>query len=111
MSAKHEEIKSGPSSAAVLAAGIGSLVFGVVTLIAEVSAGFSSALAWIKPVGALSGKSIVGVAAWLLSWAILGAIWKDRDVRLVRTLIWSGVFLVLGLLCTFPPFFEVIKGS
>jgi hypothetical protein len=42
MAVKQEALSSGPSSAAVLAAGIGALAFGLVSLIAEVSAGFST---------------------------------------------------------------------
>ena len=111
MAVKQEALSSGPSSAAVLAAGIGALDFGLVSLIAEVSAGFSNILNWINPVGALSGKTTVGVILWLISWGILGGVWKERDVPLVRSLVIAGILLVLGLLCTFPPFFEMVKGG
>ena len=66
---------------------------------------------WSKPVGALSGKTILGIAAWLVSWLIFGLLWKDREVSLRPVLILSVVLLAAGLLLTFPPVFELIAGG
>lgn len=104
-------MKNGPSLAAVLAAGIGLAVTGIMSTLAESIAAFSAALAWSKPVGALSGKTSIGIVAWLVSWIILGLIWKDRDVRFAPVIVVSAILLVVGLLFTFPPFFELIAGG
>jgi hypothetical protein len=93
--------------AAVLAAGIGVAVFGIVVIFSEAIASVGAALAWLKPVGALSGKSIVGVAVWLVAWLVLGLVWKGRDVRHGTVIVVSAILLVVGLLGTFPPFFEL----
>jgi hypothetical protein len=83
----------------------------VLTLLAESIAAFSTAPAWSKPVGALSGKTTIGIAAWLVAWLVLGLIWKDRDVRLAPVLVVSAVLLVVGFLFVFPPFFEIFAGG
>jgi hypothetical protein len=104
-------MKNGPSAAAVLAAGIGLAVTGIVSTLAEAIAAFSKALTWSKPVGALSGKTIIGIAVWLASWLVLGLIWKDRDLNLRPVLIVSAILLVVGLLFTFPPFFDLFTAD
>ena len=104
-------MKNGPSAAAILAAGIGLAVTGIVSALAEAIAAWSAVLVWSKPVGALSGKTILGIAAWLVSWLIFGLLWKDREVSLRPVLILSVVLLAAGLLLTFPPVFELIAGG
>ena len=104
-------MKNGPSAAAILAAGIGLAVTGIVSALAEAIAAWSAVLVWSKPVGALSGKTTIGVAAWLVSWLILGLVWKDREVTLRPVLIVSAVLLAAGVLLTFPPVFELIAGG
>ena len=101
-------MKNGPSAAAVLAGGIGIAVTGIISTLAESIAAFGKALVWSKPVGDLSGKTIIGIVVWLGSWLILGLIWKDRDVGLRPVLIVSVILAVIAFVCTFPPFFEAL---
>jgi hypothetical protein len=111
MAASEQALKSGPASAAILAAGIGSFVFGLVSLLTETIDAIGNFLNWIKPVGDLSGKSIVSVVLWLVAWVIFGSAWKGRDIPIVRCLVITAVLLVVGLVFTFPPFFEMVKGG
>ncbi len=104
-------MKNGPSAAAVLAAGIGLAATGIVSTLAEAIASFSKALTWSKPVGALSGKTIIGIVIWLIAWLILGLAWKDRDVNFRPVVVVSAILLVVGLLFTFPPVFDMIAGG
>ncbi len=104
-------MKNGPSAAAVLAAGIGLAVTGIVSTFAEAIASFGKALVWVKPVGDLSGKTIIGIVVWLVAWLILGLAWRDRDIRYVPVVIIAAVLLVVGLLTTFPPFFDLVSGG
>jgi hypothetical protein len=106
-----EKIQDGTAAAAILAAGIGLAVTGIVSASAEAIASWSAMLVWSKPVGALSGKTIIGIAAWLVSWLILGLVWKGKDVKFRLVLIVSTVLLAVGLLLTFPPVFELIAGG
>jgi len=80
----QERLPNGAAAAAVLSAGVGSAVIGLLTTGAAISAGLKSALTWWSPAGPLTGKTGVGVIAWLVSWIVLHTLWKDEDVALVR---------------------------
>lgn len=97
---------SGPVAAAVLATGIGILALGLLTTISEASTGFSDFLAWSDRVGPLSGKTILAVIAFFASWAVLHLLWRRQDRPLRPILIAAGVLVVLGIVGTFPTFFE-----
>ena len=105
----QERLPNGPAAAAILSAGVGSAVIGLLTTGATISGGLSSALNWWSPVGPLSGKTGVGVIAWLVSWIVLHTVWKYKDVAFVRVLAATLVLLALGLLLTFPPVFEAFE--
>jgi hypothetical protein len=102
------EKPDGPGAAAMVAAGIGIFVLGLMTVLSEASVpihDFLQRLEFGRGVGPLAGKSIIAVIAWAVSWAILGAVWRGKDVN-IRA--WFSVGLVLGILGavgTFPPFF------
>lgn len=97
---------SGPVAAAVLATGIGIFALGLLTTLSEASTGFSDALAWSNDVGPLSGKTILAVIAFFASWAVLHLLWRRQDRPLRPILIAAGVLVVLGIVGTFPTFFE-----
>lgn len=104
--APYEERPNGPALAGVVAAAFGTLVLGVLTTFAEVSASFKEAIVLREPVGPLSGKTTYAVAAWAVSWVVLGLAWRRKDVDTRLVVIVSAVLIGLGLLGTFPTFFE-----
>jgi hypothetical protein len=104
-------MKTGSSAAAILAGGIGLAVFGIVALLSELAASVNAGLAWNKSVGALSGKTIIEVAAWLVAWLVLGLAWKDKEVNLRPILVLSAILVVVGVLLTFPPVWTIFTGS
>jgi hypothetical protein len=106
---KPQELKNGSSAAAILAAGIGLAVTGLMTVTAENIASWSSALVWSKPVGALSGKTSLGLIGWVVSWVVLGLLWKGKEVKLRPVLVVAAILAVVGLLLTFPPFFDLFS--
>jgi hypothetical protein len=101
----------GPVVAAVLACGIGSLALGVVTTLAEASPAFKDLLAWNQAVGPLSGKTAVAVIVWLLAWAILHAVFRNKPVETRRALTVALVLVGLGVVGTFPTFFEAFAAG
>ena len=107
MPTKIKELPDGPAAAAMLAGGIGSAVFGLITLFSEVSAAFGKSLNWYNPVGPLSGKSILGVASFFVAWAILHYAWKQKDTNFSRISTIAVALLVVGLIGTFPPFWHL----
>ena len=104
---KNEAIKNGSSAAAVLAAGVGLAVTGIMTLTSEAIAAWGKALTWSKPVGALSGKTSLGLIGWIVAWIIFGLLWKGKEVKLRPVLVLAVILTVVGVLFTFPPFFEL----
>lgn len=102
---------NGPVAAALLSAGIGSTIFGLSVFFSDLSAGFATAMNWLKPVGPLSGKSSVGVLAFFLAWVILNNLWKGKDIDFDRISKIAVVLLVVGLITTFPPFWGLFHGE
>ncbi|MCC6177049.1 MAG: hypothetical protein IT305_17205 [Chloroflexi bacterium] len=96
----------GPLAAVLLAAGIGSFALGLVTTVAEASEGFRDRLNINAGVGPLSGKTIWATIIFVVAWAVLAARLRNRDGLLRSATIIFVVLTVLGLLGTFPIFFQ-----
>ena len=101
----------GPAVAALLALGVGAVVLGLLTTLAQASTTVNGWLALNSAVGPLSGKTIFAVAAWLAAWAVLHLILRARARLTTGVLIMTGVLLFLGLLGTFPTFFEAFAAD
>ena len=102
---------NGPVSAALLAGGIGCAAMGLITLIYEINdkSAFAKSLAWNKGVGGLSGKSMLAIIIFFLSWAILHYVWKDKETNFARISSIAIALLFVGLIGTFPPVWELFK--
>jgi hypothetical protein len=96
----------GAGAAALVAAGVGSFILGLMTSLAEASGGLKDALNWWDTVGPLSGKTSVAVIVWLLAWLGLWLAWRGKDRSLRSAFIVMIVLVVVGLLLTFPLIFE-----
>jgi hypothetical protein len=108
-----EEIErpTGPVAAAVLATGIGAFVLGLLTTLNEASTGVHDFLEFDEDVGPLSGKTIIAVIAYLASWAVLHGLWRRQRPPLRPFLIATAVLIVLGILGTFPTFFQAFASE
>ena len=111
MSRAVESVNMGPAAAAFIAGGIGTFFVGLMTTLAEASAGLKTFLTWSTPVGPLSGKTTVGVLAWLIAWFVLNNMWKGKDYDMRRAFTITLVLIGLGLLLTFPPIFEIFAAD
>lgn len=96
----------GPISAAIIAAGVGATALGLLTTLAEINAGVADTLQWSDAVGPLSGKTVLAVVAWLLAWVVLHVVLRNKPFETVRALVIGLVLIALGIVGTFPPFFE-----
>jgi hypothetical protein len=103
---KETRKPNGPAVAALVAAGAGVFVTGLLTTLASASSRVGATLNWWSPAGPLSGKTGVGIIVWLVAWVVLHAMYKQRDVALARPLLCTWILIALGFLGTFPPFFE-----
>ena len=99
------ERSEGPAAAALLAAGIGVAALGIVTTLAEASESFKDWLAWSEDVGPLSGKTIIAVVVWLVAWAVLHPLLR-RSRLTTGILAITGILVLIGVVGTFPIFFE-----
>ncbi len=101
---------SGPAAAAILEAGFGCFVMGLVTTVAAGVAALSGAIAFVKPVGPLSGKSDIAIAAYFIAWLVLYRVWRKQDINIGRVGTATLILVGLGILGTFPTFFDVFVG-
>jgi hypothetical protein len=102
---------TGPVAAAVLATGIGAFVLGLLTTLNEASTGIHDFLEFSTDVGPLSGKTILAAGAYFGSWAILHALWRRQNRDLRPILIAAAALIALGILGTFPIFFQAFASE
>lgn len=98
---------TGSTAAALVAAGIGSAMVGLMTTLAAASTALSNSLRFVAPVGPLSGKTIVAVIVWLLAWAILHFAWRGGQKQYGGVFLATIILIALGVLGTFPIFFDL----
>jgi cytosine/uracil/thiamine/allantoin permease len=96
----------GPVAAVFYAAGIGAITLGVLTTLAEASASIKSWLEFSSSVGALSGTTIIEVIVFLVSWAVLHAVLKDKDPEPRKVFLWTAIMIAIAVVLTFPVFFQ-----
>ena len=106
---QQKNLTNGSAAAAILAAGIGSMALGLFTTLAEAIVSVKNALVFYNPVGPLSGKTTLAVVAWLVAWIVLGSLWKNKQVSFGGVFATSLILIVLGLIGTFPPFYEMFS--
>lgn len=97
----------GPVAAVFIAAGIGAVLLGILTTLAEASSGIKDALQLNDRVGPLSGKTIGAVLVFFVMWLILHLVWKDKEVNHKRVFVWTWILLAIGVVLTFPIFFQL----
>jgi hypothetical protein len=104
---QQSETTNGLVAAAMLAAGVGCFILGLTTSLAQGSKAIGGMLNFYDPVGPLGGKTIVAVVAWLVAWGVLAGKWKDQSIDFGKVYKVTLFLLALGLLGTFPPFFDL----
>jgi hypothetical protein len=101
---------NGPAAAAILACSLGCFALGGLAVAADGSKRLAGHLAFYHPTGPLSGVTTVAIAFWLLCWAVFAARWRKKTVALGRVSALASLFLLFGLLLTFPPFGDLLLG-
>ncbi len=107
-----DEKHDGPGAAVIVAAGVGILVLGLLTLLSELSEtvhDFLGSMDLGQGVGPLAGKTILAALTFFVVWAIIGFFWRKRDPDIKR-MFWIGLgFGVAGAILTFPPIFTAFS--
>jgi hypothetical protein len=106
-----ETIPNGPGAAAILAAGIGCAVVGILALAGDASAAIGKMLNFYNPVGTLSGVSTLAIIVWLVAWFFLNLQWRTKTVNLATVNVIAFIGLVICLLLTFPPCTDLVQGK
>jgi hypothetical protein len=96
----------GPAAAVLLAAGLGTFILGLLTTLAEASTGIKDGLQWNDRVGPLSGKTIIAAAVFFGSWGLLTGALRRSDPPWRTVVYATGALVALGLVMTFPTFFQ-----
>jgi len=107
MAGPREPQPNGRAAATILAAGISCLAFGLLTVLAEMFKFLSDALRLYPPAGQVTGATTLTVAVWLVSWLFLFRQWKNKQVNFTKIFVVTLILVVLGIVGTFPPFFEL----
>jgi drug/metabolite transporter (DMT)-like permease len=104
---RSSEKPFGPVAAVFLAAGIGAVVLGILTTLAEANEDVKSALEWSSSVGPLMGKTLIASAGFFIAWVILYFALRRKDPAPKRVFMWTGILVAIGFVLTFPTFFQL----
>ena len=102
----YEDKPEGPIAAAIIACGIGALALGFFPVLADASQGAKDALNLYAQAGSLAGKTVFAVVIWLLSWGVLHFLYRDKPLETRKALVVALALMGLGVLGTFPIFFQ-----
>lgn len=101
----------GPVAAVFIAAGIGGVVLGLLTTLAEASSSIKDALQLNDRVGPLSGTTIFAVLAFFILWGVLHVMWKSKDPSPKKIFLSAWILLAVAVLLTFPIFFQMFAAE
>ena len=102
---------TGAIVASLVAAWIGLMTLAVVNIAADVNSGFKTWITLHQGIGPYSGKEVLLLVAWFVSWPILHVALRRRELNLKK---WFGAFMVGILVATvlmWPPLFEAIADA
>ena len=85
-----QKFKAGIMVAALFAAWSGLIALAVANIASDVNTGVNSALKVNPGIGPYSGKEVIWLATWFVSWPILHFALRNRDLNLKK---WFGVSL------------------
>lgn len=105
------ELPNGPFVAAMVAMGLGCFTLGLVTILTEASPAIKTFLNFYNPVGPLSGKSIIAISTYFLSWGILALIFRGKNVNLKSWMTFALVLTGLSFFMTFPLFYQLFTAK
>ena len=106
-----EHLPNGPAGAAILSAGAGCAVLGILAVAGDASKAVAKLLTFYLPTGPLSGVSSLAILVWLVLWFILAKRWRTKTVAIAKVNATAFLLLALGILLTFPPFADFLQGK
>ena len=101
---QKRSLPNGEAAAAIVAAGIGCLTMGILTVLETAIGGLHTILQFYPPAGSITGITSLMVIAWLVSWVALYRLWKSKQMNFTRMFIIALICILLGIVGIFPPF-------
>jgi len=95
--------------AAIVAGGLACAIFGFLAVATAASPAVAKLLTFYWPAGPLTGKSTVTIVAYLVIWPNLHYRLRDRHLDLYKAFLFTLFLIALGLIGTFPPFFQMFE--
>jgi len=95
--------------AAIVAAGLACAIFGSLVVATAASPAIAKLMTFYWPAGPLTGKSTVAVVAYLVIWPNLHYRLRDRHLDLYKAFLFTLFLVALGLIGTFPPFYQMFE--
>jgi len=95
--------------AAIVAAGLACAIFGFLVVMTAASPEVAKLMTFYWPAGPLTGKSTVTVVAYLVIWPNLHYRLRDRHLDLYKAFLFTLFLVALGLIGTFPPFYQMFQ--
>ena len=108
---------NGPVAAGFIAAAAACFTLGLIVTLNEAKIIVNATLDFSKNygigsgVGPLSGKVIISSAVFFIVWAVLGVLWRAKEVSFGRAFLASLILLAGGFALTFPPIFEIFAAK
>jgi hypothetical protein len=106
-----DRLPNGPAGAAILSAGAGCAVLGILAVAGDASKAVAKLLTFYLPTGPLSGVTSLAILFWLVLWFVLAKRWRGKNISIGKINVVGLVLLALGILLTFPPFADVLQGK
>ena len=101
-----QELANGAAVASFLAAGIGAFAVGFIVILNE--AGLFVAPALYAPAGGVSGRTTLAAVIWLIGWAVLHSLWRNRQIESRGVHVLSVILIGLGIVLTLPPVWKLL---
>ena len=115
--------KSGMAAAALISGGVGAVMMMIAHHISDTNKGFESILhhfvgAWMPGavnsdpmwgnIGSYAGKETVMLVGWLVSWAVLHLLLKDKQVKPRTMLFWLISLYTIATAMSWHPLFPYL---
>jgi hypothetical protein len=102
---------NGAAAAAILSAGIGCFSLSLFGFLGDAIPAVAHFFDFYNPTGPLSGVTTTAIFVWLILWGLLGRSWKGKSLPMGTINTIAFLLLLSGLLLSFPPIGDWLKGK
>src|SRR3972149_3879596 len=96
-------VPTGVAVAALLAGVLGLLVLGIVNIWSDVDSGVKTAITLNAGIGPYSGKELLMIVSWLVSWVVLHFALRNKQLNVRKWFAVVMALLLVAVLLVWPP--------